>query len=286
MASSEDLVASRGRSRLHAWALYTLELCVIGVIYFALAKIGLMLASINPSASPIWPPTGVAFAAMLLRGYRVWPAILVGAFFANLTTAGSIATSLAIGVGNTTEGLLGAYLINRLSDGKATFETPAGVARFAFVSFLPTAVCATIGVISLALGGLADTATLGSVWLTWWLGDLAGALLVTPVIVLWWAAAADIRSSNRRDLFEFGRHLLCRLRDRPDRLQPDLCAGGAARAARVPRGAAAVVVGAAPRPARHGDLRTGAGRLCGLGHARRQRAVRPRHPQRIPSCCC
>ena len=200
MALSEDLGTSHGRSRLHARALYAIELCAIGLIYFALAKIGLMLASINPSASPIWPPTGVAFAAMLLRGYRVWPAILIGAFAANLTTAGSIATSLAIGAGNTMEGLLGAYLINRLSDGKATFESPAGVARFALLAFLPTALSATIGVTSLAVGGFVDWAVLGSVWLTWWLGDLAGALLVTPVILLW--AAADIRSPSRRKLFE------------------------------------------------------------------------------------
>ena len=132
------------------------------LIYFALAKIGLMLASINPSASPIWPPTGLALAALLLRGYRVWPAILVAAFAANRRrTAGSIATSLAIGAGNTIEGLLGAYLINRLSDGKATFESPAGVARFALLSFLPTALCATIGVISLALGGLAEPRRVG-----------------------------------------------------------------------------------------------------------------------------
>jgi PAS domain S-box-containing protein len=200
MASSEDLVPSHGRSQWQARALFALELCAFGAIYFALAKIGLMLASINPSASPIWPSTGLAFAAMLLRGYRVWPAILVGAFAANLTTAGSIATSLAIGAGNTVEGLLGAYLINRLSDGKATFETPAGVARFAILAFLPTALAASIGVTSLALGGLAEQAVVGSVWLTWWLGDLAGALLVTPVILLW--AAADIRKLDRQKLFE------------------------------------------------------------------------------------
>ena len=108
MALSEDLVASHGRSRIYAGASYALELAVVGLIYFALAKLGLMLASINPSASPIWPPTGLALAALILRGYRVWPAILVAAFVANATTTGSIATSLAIGVGNTIEALLGA----------------------------------------------------------------------------------------------------------------------------------------------------------------------------------
>ena len=200
MALSEDPVASRGRSQPLAWARYALDLCVIGIVYFALAKIGLMLASINPSASPIWPSTGVAIAAMLLRGYGVWPAILIAAFFANLSAAGSTATALAIAAGNTVESLFAAYLINRLSDGKATFDTPGGVARFALLSFIPTALCATIGVTNLALAGLVDRATIGSVWLTWWLGDLAGALLVTPVIVLW--AAADVGRLDHRKLFE------------------------------------------------------------------------------------
>src|SRR5262245_49160736 len=200
MALSENPVVSRGRPQVHASARFALKFGVVGAVYFSLAKIGLMLASINPSASPIWPPTGLAFAAMLLFGYRLWPAILAGAFLANLTTAGSIATSFAIGAGNTVEGLLGAYLINRLSDGKATFDTPAGVARFALLSFLPAALCATIGVTSLVFGGLADRAAISSVWLTWWLGDLAGALLVTPVIVLW--AAADIRKLEHSKLFE------------------------------------------------------------------------------------
>ncbi len=198
MMSSRDIRTSRGW--LHVGWAYGIELCVIGVVYFALAKAGLMLASINPNASPIWPPTGLAFAALLLRGPQVWPAILVAAFAANVTTAGSVATSLAIGAGNTMEALLGAYLIGRWSDGKDTFQSPAGVARFALLSFLPTALCASIGVTSLAIGGQADPATLGSVWLTWWLGDLAGALLVTPVVVLW--ASADIRKLDRRKTFE------------------------------------------------------------------------------------
>jgi integral membrane sensor domain MASE1 len=131
MALSEDLVASRGRSWLKAGAVYLAELGIIGLIYFALALIGLRLASLNPSVSPIWPSAGLALAAILLRGVRVWPAILFAAFAANLAVAGSVGTSLAIGGGNAVEGILGAWLITRFSDGKVTFDSPAGVARFA-----------------------------------------------------------------------------------------------------------------------------------------------------------
>ena len=82
---------------------YAIELFGIGLAYFVLAKIGLAVASIHPSASPIWPPTGLALAAVMLRGYRIWPAIFLSAFVANATTAGSIYTSSAIALGNTLE---------------------------------------------------------------------------------------------------------------------------------------------------------------------------------------
>jgi PAS domain S-box-containing protein len=195
MIALTDLSGRHGSSRFRDTVAYALDLCIIGIAYFILAKGGLILASINPSATPIWPATGLALAAVLIRGYRVWPAILVAAFAANVTTAGSVATSIAIGVGNTLEGVLGAWLVNRWSNGRDSFATPMGIARFCLLSVIPTALCATIGVDSLALAGFAEWSKFGSIWLTWWLGDLSGALVITPV-VLFWAAAG--RSSFRR----------------------------------------------------------------------------------------
>src|SRR6266545_1250358 len=165
---------------------YVVELTGIAVIYVGLAKLSLALASIHPSATPIWPPTGYALAVVLLLGYRISPAIFLGALLANVTTAGSVGTSLAIATGNTLESLVGAYLINRWSDGRSTFDTPTGVAKFALICFVPsTMISATLGVGSLSLSGYADWADFASIWMTWWMGDLAGALVITPVIVLW-----------------------------------------------------------------------------------------------------
>jgi signal transduction histidine kinase/ActR/RegA family two-component response regulator len=180
-------------------AAFIVELCVIGAAYYGLAKGGLALASLHPSATPIWPPTGFALAVVLLRGYRVWPAIFLAALIANATTAGSLATSVAIGAGNALEGVVGAFLVNRWSNGRDTFATPAGIARFSLLSFVPTAMCATIGVGSLAAAGFADGTNVGSIWLTWWLGDLAGALVITPVLVLWVTGSS---AWWRRDLAE------------------------------------------------------------------------------------
>src|SRR5215469_13772320 len=86
---------------------------ILTVIYFIAGKLGLLLASLHASASPVWPSAGIALAALLLFTYRVWPAIFVGAFLVNLTTAGNVATSVAIAAGNTLEALAGAWLVNR-----------------------------------------------------------------------------------------------------------------------------------------------------------------------------
>lgn len=178
------------------------ELLCVAIVYIAVAKLSLAVASVNPSATPVWPPTGFALALVLLRGYGLWPAIFVGAFITNATTAGSLATSLAIAGGNTLECLLGAYLVNRWSDGLRTFDTPAGVARFALFCFTPsTAVSATIGVVALSLAGFADWSKFAAIWTTWWMGDLTGALLVAPVMVLW---AIDRRLSARPQWREAG----------------------------------------------------------------------------------
>ena len=105
-------------------------------VYFALASAGLALASINPSATPVWPPTGFAIGMAILFGYRVAPAIFAGAFFANIATAGNVSTSLAIASGNTLECLFAAYVLNRWSGGVQTFANPAGIGKFVLVSFL------------------------------------------------------------------------------------------------------------------------------------------------------
>src|SRR5262249_10821726 len=88
---------------------------VLFALYFTTGKLGLMLAVVHPSATAVWAPTGIAIAAFLRLGYGVWPAILVAAFLVNATTAGSLATSLGIAIGNTLEGALAAYLVVRLA---------------------------------------------------------------------------------------------------------------------------------------------------------------------------
>ena len=162
---------------------------LVAVLYFFSAKLGLRLALVHPSATPVWPPTGIALAVFLVLGVRVWPAIFLSAFLVNLTTAGTVATSVGIAIGNTAEGLVGAYLVNRFAGGLRVFDRAQTIFRFAVLAgMLSTAVSATVGVTTLSVAGFANWADYGAVWLTWWLGDGVGALIVAPVVVLWFVS--------------------------------------------------------------------------------------------------
>ncbi|PYM68647.1 MAG: hypothetical protein DME03_23910, partial [Candidatus Rokuibacteriota bacterium] len=158
---------------------YLLSLAGLFGLYVLAGKLGLSLASLHASASPVWPPTGIALAAFLTLGYRIWPAIFAGAFVVNVTTMGSVATSLGIASGNTLEGLLGAYLVNRYASGARAFDHSQDVFKFAgFAALLSTVVSATVGVGSLALGGYAAWADVDEIWFTWWLATMLIGLAV------------------------------------------------------------------------------------------------------------
>ena len=162
------------------------QMALLVAIYFAAGKVGLMLAFVNPNVTAVWPPTGIALAAFLLLGNQIWPGIFLGAFLVSLTTSGSIPASIAIAVGNTLEGLVGTQLVNRFAHGSQMFNRAYDIFKFALLAgVFSTMVSATFGVTGLVLSGLAVWANYQPIWLTWWLGAAGGALIFTPVLILW-----------------------------------------------------------------------------------------------------
>ncbi|HJT81980.1 MAG TPA: MASE1 domain-containing protein [Chthoniobacterales bacterium] len=157
----------------------------IAVVYFLAGKLGLHLAFVHANASPVWPATGIALASMLVFGYRVWPGIFVAAFLVNATTAGNIFTSLGIAAGNTLEAVCGAWLVNRFAGGTSAFDRYQHVFRFASAILFGTMVSPSIGVTCLTMAGFAAWANYPAIWVTWWLGDFSGAIIFTPVLMLW-----------------------------------------------------------------------------------------------------
>ena len=173
----------------------------LALIYFVAGKLSLQLAFLHKSASPVWPPAGIALAALLVLGFRVWPALFVGAFLVNLTTLGNIWTSLGIASGNTLEALCGAWLVNRFAGGARVFDRPQDVFKFALAALIGTTVSPTFGVSSLAAGGFAQWSSYWPVWLTWWLGDASGVLVIARLLLLW-SVPATQRKWNQKQVLE------------------------------------------------------------------------------------
>jgi len=123
---------------------------------------------------------------LLVFGRRVWPGVAAGAFLVNYTTFGSLLTSLLIAAGNTLEAVAAAALIERFANGTRALLSGRDVFRFVlYAGMLSTMISPFVGVTSLALAGFADWQRYGAVWLTWWLGDVGGNLVVAPFLVLW-----------------------------------------------------------------------------------------------------
>ncbi len=164
---------------------YLWRLALVSAAYFGLAKAGLAFAFANQSVTSIWPPTGLALAAVLIWGYRMWPGVAAGAFLANITTAGSIPTVLGITTGNTLEALVGAYLLINVADFRPSLERVRDVLALVVCGALvSTMFSATIGVASLAASGLVPAGQLTSTWRVWWFGDVGGDLLVAPALLI------------------------------------------------------------------------------------------------------
>jgi PAS domain S-box-containing protein len=175
---------------------------VIAAAYFAAAKLGLALAFENSSITAIWPPTGIALAALVLWGCRFWPAVALGALLANSWTGVPLVSTLGITVGNTLEALAGAYLLVRVARFRPSLDRVRDVlALVAFAAVISTMVSATVGVTSLWIGNEMVSGDLPSAWRLWWLGDMGGDLIVAPFLF----ALATIRPFKpppRRQLLE------------------------------------------------------------------------------------
>jgi PAS domain S-box-containing protein len=166
------------------------EAAGVGAVYYLAARLGLLLQLPGTNASPVWPPSGIALAAILVFGLRVWPGIALGAFLANLLTlpftAAGFTAAMGIALGNTLEQVAALVLLRRVVGTKEAFQHVGMVFRFVVIAALACILAASIGVASLWLMGIIPGALAGMAWLTWWLGDTAGMLVLAPTLYLWW----------------------------------------------------------------------------------------------------
>jgi signal transduction histidine kinase/ActR/RegA family two-component response regulator len=172
----------------------SLALLALFVAYLAAAKLGLSLAFVHPSATPVWPPTGIAIAAVLLLGRPARPIIFLAAFLINAITAGTVITATGIGIGNVLEAVAGAYFIERWANGRRMLDRAPSIFRFVALMAPTAAISATIGVTILSIAGQAPWSHYVSIWLTWWMGDLSGGLLIVPLVLAWTERRVKMRA--------------------------------------------------------------------------------------------
>src|SRR5688500_18882793 len=159
-----------------------LAVVLLAGLYFATAKLGIELSVSQGVVTPVWIPTGLSLAALLIFGNRLWPGIALGAFAANATSDVALWVALLIAVGNTLEALVGASLLRRVR-----FDRRLGRGRDVMWLLLlgagvSTMIAATNGTAVLWAGGEITGADVASRWSLWWFGDAMGALLVAPFL--------------------------------------------------------------------------------------------------------
>jgi signal transduction histidine kinase len=168
-------------SRLRCFA----RILLVGAAYLAAAKLTLAFAIPPGYATAVWPSSGIALAALLLLGWRAWPGVWVGAALANFSIQYSAPLAAAIATGNTLEALACAVLVRRYVGAHGRFERGEHVVRFVAAVLASCAVAATVAVLSLGAGARMAWGDAFDNWMTWWLGDAAGIIIVAPLLLIW-----------------------------------------------------------------------------------------------------
>lgn len=171
------------------------RVAALGGCYFAFALFGLQFDPIGDFASLVWPPSGIALAALFLFGFELWPGIFLGAFFANSFNGAPVFAAAGIGLGSTLEAVIGAYLLRRVGF-RREYDRLSDAQNFVLAIPIGAAAAALIGPISLLLAGIIEMPAVALVIETWWIGDILGIILVTPFLLTWWGKKIELPNAG------------------------------------------------------------------------------------------
>jgi len=161
-----------------------LGILALAAAYTLAGKFGLGLTLAHGLATPVWAPTGIALAALLIFGRGLWPGIMLGAFVVNATSSAPLAFSAAAAAGNTGTVLLALWLIER-TGGLGAMERFVQMARLVAAALVSPVVSASVGTAALLATRAIPRSDADTTWWVWWLGDSLGYLIVTPFLIAW-----------------------------------------------------------------------------------------------------
>jgi signal transduction histidine kinase len=171
--------------RRRAFFRHTLGIAALAGIYWGSAELGYALDFSGSVAAIVWLPVGVAASFLYLGGLSYWPGVLIGDLLANDYSLLPLGSAIGQTCGNLVEVLVVVLLIRRFVPNSQPLGSVGSLARLLLAIATGTMVSATIGLLSLRLGGVVGSGELPRLWRTWWLGDLCGALLVMPLALAW-----------------------------------------------------------------------------------------------------
>ena len=186
-------------TKADGWLSYITRVTLLAAVYVLVGRIGFMVSAVDPIVSSVWPPSGVALAALLLMGVRFWPGVFLGAFILNATGTIAPLPAMAIAVGNTGEALLATWLLTSVGF-RPSLERLRDVLALVVLGAIATTVSATVGITVLAFVRGTFALPGWTIWTTWFSGDALGILLVTPLILTW--AAGPTPRVSKRDVIE------------------------------------------------------------------------------------
>jgi PAS domain S-box-containing protein len=198
--AQRQLRGQQSRTRL-------LATLILALVYYATAELSRRFAVTPQNVTPIWPPDGFAMAGVILGGLWLWPGVFLGSFLANIgafAQTGSVFLNLlsilkvgVIALGTTLGTVLGAWSFRRSSGSGYPFQTVRATYLFLlFATLTGPIVNATFGVMALALADHVPWSEFATVWLTWWISNVAGILMLTPSLLTWGSIGLNARRSR------------------------------------------------------------------------------------------
>jgi integral membrane sensor domain MASE1 len=186
--------------------IYLIKVLAMAIAYHLAARLGLMMAFFQANTSPVWPSTGIGLAALFILGYQYWPGITLGVLLGSILTGAPVNLAIGMALGNTLEALAAVYCLKKIIGLHQEMDRIRDVMGLVLVSLACTMIGASIGTLTLMVTGFGEWQNFLPIWTTWWIGDLLGALVVTPVILTW--TAFPLAMMSRRTYFEGGFLLL------------------------------------------------------------------------------
>ena len=165
--------------------IYLLKIILFAIVYHLTARFGLSLAYVQANTSPVWPPTGISIAVLVIFGINLWPGVSLGVLLGSILTGAPINLALGMSIGNTLEAVVIVFFLKKIVKFHPELDRVQDVLNLLLASVLGTVISATIGTITLTLINNLDWSAIQIIWITWWIGDLLGALVITPFLLVW-----------------------------------------------------------------------------------------------------